>query len=67
MLGSPYPLGVRREMAGDSASLLTPKDPDLGDREGYIHAVQVADRDARISDTSDHFGEHLGKAGYTEE
>ena len=29
--------------------------------------VQVADRDARISDTSDHFGEYVGKAGYAED
>jgi len=65
-LGSPYPLGVRRKRVGDGASLLTPKDSDSGDREGYIHAVQAADRDARISGTSDHFGEHVGKAGYTE-
>jgi len=35
--------------------------------DGYIHAVQAADRDARISDTSDHFGEHVGKAGYAED
>src|SRR6185369_770983 len=39
----------------------------LEDREGYMHDVQVAARDALSSDTSNLYGEHVGKAGYAED
>jgi len=35
----PYPFESPKEKRGHGAFLLTPKDPDLEDREGYIHAA----------------------------